>query len=312
MVAVSRAFGESSAHALALRSRNWLFTVNTIFDGIDGVLERLGGNSQVRYLVYGRELAPSTGHLHLQGFVIFKNAKKFIHAKEFFKDVVCDLRFGDDKSHAMMLYCKKDGNFKEFGVAPISRKERSSMGGKKKGVNFKKVIDLAMKGDMNRIRIKYPKQYMAYYRTLLAIHKDHGIRPPDLEAVTGIWIYGPSGSGKSHYARDEYPESYDKACNKWWDNYNSESNVLLDDFDLKHSCLGHHLKRWADRYAFSGEVKGSQMNLRPANIIVTSQYRISEIWASEPETIEALNRRFIKIKIHIDSQGNRVIQHQGF
>jgi len=63
--------------------------------------------------------------------------------------------------------------------------------------------------------------------------------------------------------------------------------------------------------AFSAEIKGSQINLRPDFIVVTSQYRIGEIW-TDIETVDALNRRFTKIKIHIDSQGNRVIQPQGY
>lgn len=44
-----------------------------------------------------------------------------------------------------------------------------------------------------------------------------------------IWIVGKSGVGKSWYAKSFMP--YMKAQNKWWDGYEGQSEVLIDDFD---------------------------------------------------------------------------------
>lgn len=293
-------------------SRNWLFTVNDIPDEYGAILERIAGRGGVTYLVYGRERAPSTGHIHLQGFIRFKSVRAFNGVKTFLRELNSPrLDRGDGKAYAMMMYCKKDNDFVEFGTAPASNRERSASGGKTTKEVFRQCIKLAEAGDFDKMKRKHAGLYARYYRTWLAMNKDHGARPADLEQVTGVWIYGPAGAGKSHYAREAYPYYYDKPCNKWFDNYKGEPHILIDDFDKKHDVLAHHLKRWADRYAFSGEIKGGQINLRPVRIVVTSQYRINEIW-SDTETQDALNRRFIKIKIHIDSQGNRVVQEQGF
>lgn len=301
-----------TTQSLTVRSRNWLVTCNQYDDTVVNALRGLGGHVRVRYLVFGYEVAPSTGHEHLQCFVQFKNQATFKSVKKFFSVLGSpNLVVGNDRADKMAAYCRKDGKFEEFGVVPISRQESGRIGGSTRKVNYDRVINLAVQGKFAKIARKFPKQLLAYYSTLRNIHKDFAEAKEDLGEPTGVWIYGATGVGKSHYARETYPSWYDKPCNKWWDNYKGEDNVLLDDFDKKHGVLAHHLKRWADRYAFSGEIKGSQINLRPKVIVVTSQYRIGEIW-DDAETVDALNRRFIKIKIHIDSQGNRVIQPQGF
>lgn len=75
----------------------------------------------------------------------------------------------------------------------------------------------------------------------------------------GVWIYGPSRTGKSTYARETYPDAYDKLQTKWWDGYHGQKAVILDDLDI--DALGHHLKRWMDVHPCTGESKGQTIAL---------------------------------------------------
>lgn len=117
----------------------------------------------------------------------------------------------------------------------------------------------------------------------------------DREAIAedNLWIVGKPGVGKSFWVRSEYGTSlYLKAQNKWWDGYNGQETVLIDDFDKQGACLSHHLKLWADCYALNGEVKGSTIPLTYKRLIITSNYRPDEIWTDDAALLDAISRRF--------------------
>nr|QMW69073.1 hypothetical protein [Crucivirus-like circular genetic element-471] len=112
------------------------------------------------------------------------------------------------------------------------------------------------------------------------------------DSQVGYWYYGATGVGKTHSAVADFPDAYRKsACNKWWDGYNGEANVIMDDLDKKHEYQGYYLKIWGDRYAFIAEQKGSATRIRPNKLCVTSNYHPSEIW-QDSSTLEPILRRF--------------------
>jgi len=124
----------------------------------------------------------------------------------------------------------------------------------------------------------------AMYKMLkLDAYQHHSIR--------GEWHWGPAGAGKSYGVRQKYPGAFNKPSSKWWDGYQGEKHVIIDDLDS--DCLSHYLKIWADSYACSGEAKGYTIPLQHEKLIVTSNYSIERLFANKgPELIDALTRRF--------------------
>lgn len=128
---------------------------------------------------------------------------------------------------------------------------------------------------------------------------------PDYMPKTCVWIYGKTGTGKSRYIRDNYPnQAYFKPQNKWWDGYHGQKIVLIDDFDLSGQCLGHYLKIWADCYSFVAEVKGSTLKPVIEKFYITSQYLPRDIWCQgkdqdkwDDEMRKAIERRFRVVEV---------------
>lgn len=107
-----------------------------------------------------------------------------------------------------------------------------------------------------------------------------------------MWIFGPTGVGKSHYARHAFGTCYPKGKNKWWDGYRNEETVVIEDVDPADGVwIAYFLKIWGDKYPFIAEIKGRSKEIRPKRIIVTSNYTLRECMG-RTEDYEPLIRRF--------------------
>ena len=258
------------------RSRAYCFTINNPMQEDMDDLDALPG---VSYGICGEETG-AEGTVHLQGYVRFENARAFHAVSTLLPRAHLEAANGTPAQN--YAYCTKEGNVVwEEGTMPTD-------GGAQEKKRWADAWQHAMDGDFDLID---PQIKFTHYSTMKRIYKDHQAKPDDAEGVTGVWYYGKSGAGKSKAARVNFPNAYLKMCNKWWDGYQGEDSVIIDDFDLSHSVLAHHLKIWADRYSFMAEMKGEALQIRPLNIVVTSQYRPDQIWQDE-ETLEAIGRRF--------------------
>lgn len=137
-------------------------------------------------------------------------------------------------------------------------------------------------------------RYMSYYGQVHIQFRDQMIMEGDMPHE---WWWGAPGSGKTYKAFTEYPGLYIKPLSKWWDGYNDQEVVLIDDWSPDHAMLVNHLKHWADRYPFAAEIKGSMMQIRPKKIIITSNYPIEACFERE-EDQAALRRRFKVTRFH--------------
>jgi len=114
-----------------------------------------------------------------------------------------------------------------------------------------------------------------------------------------LWIYGPTGRGKTRWVHDNYKDIYIKGAGKWWDGYDANDCCLIDDY-RRDFMKFHELLRFTDRYGFPIEYKGGSSQFNSPNIIFTSPRSPLEMWEGRTdEDIAQLTRRISRI-VHID------------
>lgn len=272
-------------------SKHWCFTSFKNVDDFESSVRK----GEILYLVYGVEQCPTTKKTHLQGFVSFKNRTTLSRAKSALGDSKAHLETKRGTIREAADYCKKDGNFQEYGEAPPEQGDRGGEANKRR---WHEALEHCKAGTIDEIDPELQIRYCGNIERLSQRFRARGVFNELLPgSICGLFLQGAPGLGKSFYAKQFCRERdltfWIKPLNKWWDGYDQQSVVIIEDVDhftAKH--LGHSLKIWADETPFTGEVKGGTIKLRPILIIVTSNYPIRELWADDLVLQEAIKRRF--------------------
>lgn len=289
------------------RSRDFVFTINNYTQEIEEKVQHIDCD----YLVYGREKAPTTGTPHLQGYIYFRNRKSIQQLQKMMGNVAA-ISTCKGNSKQNYEYCTKDGDFFEKGKRPLTKAEIDSKGGKQRAKMQKEewtaIIQHAEKDDLDWIEQNYPRIFFVYKNNIERIRdgaKTEYNMDLDNKGLRDhfLWLWGPTGSGKSHSARtiakkiDPDHEPYLKDWNKWWNGYKGQKVTIIDEASperLEH--LIDFLKKWADKWTFTAEVKGSSYNaIRPEYIIITSNYSMKDC-IPRVQDYDALRRRFSVIE----------------
>lgn len=287
------------------RHRNYCFTINN--PGITDCENLRALKFESTYLLIGNEnnwkfgmpefatSRPNSTH-HFQCFVVLKDGK----TRSAFKRIVPRAHFevcgGSPESN--ITYCTKDGEWIESGTRPMTQAQKGKAGGDAEKERWTHMRELAKVRDWQTFETEYPRELTLYDGAFEKVAMQYAPNI-DLEdnTVVGIWIYGPTGTGKTyhvfHNMVDDRTKVYQKNISKWWDGYKQDKHevVLIDDVSPFHVKIADDLKVWVQEYAFNAEYKGGSFYIRPKQIVVTSNYRISDIWMDKI-TQETLGRRF--------------------
>lgn len=209
------------------KSRRWCFTCYDM-DHVKHTLCQVYTQGDCSYIVYQHEICPKTNKEHVQGYIEFAN----MHTLGQVKNLVghtshCEMARGTPTEAS--AYCKKDDTRKP-GSLIVEEGTIKQQGKRSDLLRAKEIIDSG--GCMKDLREECFGVTIRHDRALNAYRQES--IPDRSHKTIVIAITGPTRVGKSRAARELFPNAcwIDNGNNGvWWDNYNQEDCVVLDEFN---------------------------------------------------------------------------------
>lgn len=149
----------------------WCFTLNNPTSGESQALADLLESDHCKYGIVGRETGEN-GTPHLQGFCIFSNNKRFNTVKSLLGNRY-HIELAKGNTNQASDYCKKDGDFDEYGTRPTSPGNQGSW---EKLVSYLKDAE-SYPTDLDLME-NFPSLYGRYKRAVLDFRQQLCPHPP--------------------------------------------------------------------------------------------------------------------------------------
>ncbi len=287
------------------------------------------------YYVIGKERCPDTGATHYHGYVHFYNARSWqalhddialelgsryvgrksaecIDLTDDRAPSVCDENKGDGSlgfhleevrhNGKAIAYCKKDGVVThEHGLPPNQGKRTDVI----------RMME-AVEGGASDFELfhEHTSGMCRYYRAAREYRRCK-IREESRGVFTDTFVlvlYGGTGLGKTRWCFDNFPDLYrlqnDGNGALWFDGYEQQRQLLLDDFRgwIPYDFLLHLL----DGYPMRLPVKGSFATRCYDTVLITSNDPPGDWYASRGLTPE-LSRRLSRV-VHVERKEDLLLE----
>ncbi len=271
--------------------------------GWENYLEALSDVELVRYVVGQLEQAPETRHLHVQGYVEFKDPVRRGALAIQNWHPHCESRRGT-RTQARK-YCMKTES-RLHGPLELGEWKSGGQGARNDLINFHEMI-VAL--GVSHAAFELPGMYIRYNSGAHALENLARARLGNIlrcePTVTVLW--GPTGSGKSRRANQTFAgEDYWCASphangNFYAAGYNSHLNVILDEF-RGNWVTPSYFCRLLDRNPMQVNVLGRYTPWVPRKIVITSNIAPEFWWPNcDPFTRAAYMRRLTFIHQVLDN-----------
>lgn len=269
-------------------AKNWCFTLNNYTDEDLNRLEKLVSEGDLTYLIYGKEIGEEGTH-HLQGVAFFKKRVRLVQAKRLLGS---NLHVEVPRNiNASIQYCKKEGDWVEFGSRENNKGKRNDLDA------FKDDVKKGML-DLSELREKHSEVYAKYTRFCLEYVEDNFPKlvipvfelrvwqiflkskletPPDRRKI--IFVVDEIGnSGKSWFAHF-YSQQNNKKCQVLLPGKKSDMafvlkpNITILFLDAPRSKQGEYiqydfLEDLKNGYIFSNKYESRIKTYEPMHVVV--------------------------------------------
>lgn len=266
-------------------SKRYAFTVQAA-DQNDAWASAPAFNDEMEYLVVGKEVAPTTGRVHLQCYVRFKKRKELKTAKNCLPDGAhLEQAKGTEKQNRE--YCIKEGDYKEFG----SYDEKEGQQGRRS--DLEEVAEKIKAGaSLKAIAEENSATFIKNHAGIEKLARLLLPPPPPTRDVQTTILWGPTGTGKTHRVRTLFPEAYLVIPGRDpWGDYSNQDVIFFDEFDWK-LWTPQDMNRYLDKWPCSLSARYNNKQAYWTKIFICSNENPQDWWPMENARLKgAFDRR---------------------
>lgn len=295
-------------------ARAWVFTINNPIAGGDALKELLETQTHLVYCVWQYERG-ANGTPHMQGYVYLRGPRSRAYVSgmlgggafvataqgnhdqnEFYCTKCCDECYRADR-HSDCDNCMRIDGPWVVGTKPPGQGARNDLNAV--------AARLQSGASMQQIAQEFPQEMIRYGTGIYRFKRALPPPPMDHPRSISLWI-GPTRTGKTYGATripgtDTADEDvFKKSPDEWFDNYNGQKKVVMDDFTGANCHVSVPLLlQLTDRYRHQVKIKGAYEWWLATEVIFTSNvhpynwYR----WTGRESMLEALAARFVEVRI---------------
>ena len=275
------------------QSKYWLITINNPKETDDQYIERFE-SKKIKY-TFQRERGQQ-GTAHIQAFLWLDARRRRTFVSSIFtagENPHCE---PCKEPRASEKYCRKEETRYAGPYTNITASESACIGQGSRTEIAAACESICQGARVETVATEFATTFVKYHRGLMQLY--HIVQPKRRDKSVVLWMYGPTGCGKSRAARDVATAAetngwqyYSKVgSSKWWDNYGGDQCVIWDELTAEYPIT--LLLQVLDRYELQLECKGGYVNFNAKLIIITTNYSPGQTYPDIPEKhMQALNRR---------------------
>lgn len=271
-------------------------------------------NSFIKYIIYQREVAPTTGRHHYQGYVEFKKNLTIKQAKSVLNDDTVHLEARKGTQQQAIDYVSKLST-----AIPETQFTWGEPGRQGARTDIKKtkaalLSNIDSSTNVRDFAIANPDLYVRMHQGIDKLVYHHK-KPRDFKTEVHIF-WGVSDSGKTRKVYDDALASnqsvYKKPNGQWWDGYEGQDVVLIDDYDSECVLPFREFLQLNDRYPHQVPIKGAFRQFTSKKIVYTSNQDPIDWYPNiSEESLKAFKRRITTV-LHFPDLYNPPIEDLSF
>lgn len=244
-----------------------------------------------QYLIGQLEICPKTQRIHIQAYFEFNKEQSKNEIKSIMSGVHLENRKGTQAQ--AIAYCSK---------LDTRHSEPITIGTPKKQGSRTDITSIRLLIKEGKSLKEIILNHASNFQTIRITEKlfQYGSKPRDTASPPEVrWYYGKTGTGKTRSVYTEFTDIYPSFSYKWWDGYEQNNVILIDDMRKDYAKF-HILLKLLDRFPHIVQIKGGTIHIKSPLIIITSAYHPKDLYRTREDINQLLRRitRITKFSLH--------------